>query len=133
VLSRIEWNTEQADLSGCSPVARELLTLFLKSAEAKAVFSKPAGEWDLWNEKPFDLVIDGKWISGCFDRVHVRREGGKAVEAHILDYKTNRSTPEAIAKEYEGQMEQYRQAASRLLGLPLDKISAKTVPIRRMT
>jgi ATP-dependent exoDNAse (exonuclease V) beta subunit len=133
VLSRIEWDSTQADLSGCSEPARELLAPFLKSAHAKEVFSKPAGEWDLWNEKPFDLVIDGKWISGCFDRVHVRREGGKAVEAHIYDYKTNRSAPEAIAKEYEGQMEQYRQAASRLLGLPLDKISAKTVPIRRMT
>jgi ATP-dependent helicase/nuclease subunit A len=133
VLSRIEWDASQVDLSACSKDARSLLDAFLKSAEAKAIFSKPAGEWDLWNEKPFDLMIDGKWISGCFDRVHVRREGGKAVEAHIFDYKTNRSAPEAIAKEYEGQMEQYRQAASRLLGLSLDKISAKTVPIRRMT
>ena len=133
VLSRVEWDTTKADLAECSEPARELLAPFLKSADAMEVFSKPAGEWDLWNEKPFDLVIDGKWISGCFDRVQVRREGGKAVEAHIYDYKTNRSTPEEISKEYEGQMEQYRQAASRLLGLPLDKISAKTVPIRRMT
>jgi len=135
VLSRIEWDTTQADLAGCSDPARELLAPFLKSAHAKEVFFKPSrsGEWELWNEKPFDLVIDGKWISGCFDRVHVRHEGGKAVEAHIFDYKTNRSAPEAIAKEYEGQMEQYRQAASSLLGLSLDKIAAKTVPIRRMT
>lgn len=133
LLSRIEWDAARVDLSACSKEARSLIEVFLKSAEAKAIFSKPTGEWDLWNEKPFDLMIDGKWISGCFDRVHVRREGGKAVEAQILDYKTNRSTPEKIAEEYEGQMQQYREAASRLLGLPLEKITAKTVPIRRMT
>jgi ATP-dependent exoDNAse (exonuclease V) beta subunit len=72
----------------------------------------------------------GKWISGIFDRVHIRREGGKAVEARIYDYKTNRSTPEAIAQQYEGQMEQYRLAASKLLGITIDKVSAQTIPIR---
>lgn len=133
LLSRIEWDASRVDLSACSRDARSLLEAFLKSAEAKAIFSKSAGEWDLWNEKPFDLMIGDQWISGCFDRVHVRREEGNAVEAHIYDYKTNRSTPEAIEKEYAGQMEQYREAASSLLRLPLEKITAKTVPIRRMT
>lgn len=133
VLSRITWDIKEADLSGCSAEARRLLEVFLGTPEANSLFTKPNGEWSCWNEKPFDLVIDGQWISGCFDRVHVRREGGRAVEAHILDYKTNRSTPEAIAKEYEGQMEQYRQAASLLLGLAPDHITATTIPIRRMT
>lgn len=132
LLSRIEWDASQVDLSACSKDARSLIEVFLKSPEAKEVFTKPAGEWDLWNEKPFDLMIGGKWISGCFDRVHVLREGGKALEAHIYDYKTNRSTPAKIAEEYAGQMEQYREAASRLLGLPLEKITAKTVPIRQI-
>jgi ATP-dependent exoDNAse (exonuclease V) beta subunit len=133
VLSRLEWDIAQVDLATCTPKARELLEIFLSTPESKALFSKPGAGWELWRERAFDLAIDGKWISGIFDRVHIRREGGKAIEAHILDYKTNRKTPEAIAEEYEGQMEQYRQAASRLLGLPLEKITAKTVPIRRMT
>jgi ATP-dependent exoDNAse (exonuclease V) beta subunit len=130
LLSRIEWDASQVDLSSCSKDARSLLEAFLKSAEAKAIFTKPVGEWDLWNEKPFDLMIDGQWISGCFDRVHVRREGGKAVEAHIYDYKTNRSTPAKIAEEYEGQMEQYRKAAALLLGLDVAQVMARTIPIR---
>lgn len=133
VLSRIAWDIKEADLSGCSAEARRLLEVFLGTPEAKSLFTKPDGEWSCWNEKPFDLMIDGKWISGCFDRVHVRRERGRAVEARILDYKTNRSTPEAIAKEYEGQMDQYRQAASLLLGLAPDQITATTVPIRQGT
>ena len=130
VLSRIAWDLKVVDLSGCSDQALELLGAFLKSKEAKKIFSKPDGEWDLWNEKPFDLMIDGQWISGCFDRVQIRREGGKPVKAEILDYKTNRSTHEAIAKEYEGQMEQYRKAASQLLGIDVTQVTARTVPIR---
>jgi len=131
LLSRIEWDTAKIDLSSCSKPARELLETFLKSAEAEEVFLKPGEDWILWNEKPFDLMSDGKWISGIFDRVHIRREGGKAIEAEILDFKTNRLKPDEIEKEYEGQMEQYRLAASRLLGITIDKVSARTIPIRR--
>jgi ATP-dependent exoDNAse (exonuclease V) beta subunit len=131
LLSRIEWDTTKIDLTSCSKSARELLEIFLKSAEAEEVFSKPGEDWILWNEKPFDLMAGGKWISGIFDRVHIWREGGKAVEARIYDYKTNRSTPEAIAQQYEGQMEQYRLAAAKLLGITIDKVSAQTVPIRQ--
>ncbi len=130
VLSRIEWDITAADLSACSEKARELLEPFLRSQSAKDVFGKPPGDWDLWNEKPFDLLIDGNWVSGCFDRVHVRREGGKAVEARIYDYKTNRSSPEEIAREYQSQMEQYCKAASLLLGLAPAQVTAITIPVR---
>ena len=130
VLSRIEWDATQTDLSGCSAAASELLAPFLISVAAKEVFSKPAGGWDLWNEKPFDLLIEGKWISGCFDRVHIRSEGGKPAEARIYDYKTNRSSPEVIATEYWPQMEQYRKAAAILLGIGPDQVRAETVPVR---
>ena len=133
VLSRIEWDAAQVDLSSCSRDARSLIELFLKSSEAKELFGCPGEGWELWNEKPFDLMIGGKWISGIFDRVHIRKVCGKTVEAKIFDYKTNRSTPEKIAKEYEGQMEQYRQAAAKLLGISPDKVEARTVPIRRVT
>jgi hypothetical protein len=131
VLSRIEWDQGKADLGSCSSEARRLLEVFLKTPEAKSLFARPGEDWDLWNEKPFDLVLGGKWISGIFDRVHIRRIGGKPVEARIYDYKTNRSTPDAIAGEYQGQMEQYRQAAASLLGLGIDQVSARTVPIRQ--
>ena len=77
------------------------------------------------------MMLDGKWVSGIFDRVHVRREAGKVVAAEIFDYKTNRSSPEAIAHEYASQMELYRQAAAKLLGIDPAHVTARTVPIRR--
>jgi ATP-dependent exoDNAse (exonuclease V) beta subunit len=132
LLSRIEWDASLVDLSGCSQKAHELLESFLKSERAKSLYTNPGEDWDLWNEKPFDLMIDGQWISGIFDRVHIRREGGKPLEACIFDYKTNRSLPEAIAEEYQGQMDQYRKAASKLIGIGMEKVSAETVPIRHI-
>jgi ATP-dependent exoDNAse (exonuclease V) beta subunit len=131
VLSRIEWDASQADLSGCSKESRTLLEPFLKSTQAKAIFTDPGANWELWNEKPFDLMIEGQWISGIFDRVHIRRKGDKAVEIQILDYKTNRKSPEAIAELYKGQMEQYRKAAAKLLGIDIQGVSAQTIPIRQ--
>jgi len=131
VLSRIDWDPSMIDLSSCSSEAGRLLGVFLDSSEAKTLFKQPGKDWDFWNEKAFDLMDGDQWISGIFDRVHIRRENGKAVEAHIYDYKTNRSTPEAIAEEYEGQMEQYRQSAAKLLGISVDKVTARTVPIRQ--
>lgn len=131
VLSRIEWDASQVDLSGCSKEARSLLEPFLKSAPAKEIFTDRGASWELWNEKPFDLMIEGQWISGIFDRVHIRREGGKAVEVQILDYKTNRKSPEAIAEEYQGQMDQYRIAAAKLLGTDIKNVTAQTIPIRQ--
>ena len=133
VLSRIEWDPKAADLSGCSDKARELLAAFLGSAEARDLFTRRGEEWSCWNERAFDLMDGNDWVSGIFDRVHIRREGGKPVEAMIFDYKTNRSTPEAIAKEYHGQMEQYRKAAAQLLGIGIDRVSARTVPVRQGT
>jgi ATP-dependent exoDNAse (exonuclease V) beta subunit len=131
VLSRIEWDASQVDLSGCSKEARSLLEPFLKSAPAKEIFTDPGASWEFWNEKPFDLMIEGQWISGIFDRVHIRREGGKAVEVQILDYKTNRKSPEAIAEEYQGQMDQYCIAAAKLLGTNIKNVTAQTIPIRQ--
>ena len=130
VLSRIEWDPSAVDFSTSSDKARELLEPFLRSEEARSVFTKPGEDYELWNEKPFDLMIDGQWISGIFDRVQILRERGRPVKADILDYKTNRATPEAIKEEYEGQMEQYRKAAAQLLGLPIENVTARTVSIR---
>jgi len=92
------------------------------------------GEWDLWDEKPFEpddrrgvgerMLLTGSMFGG---------KGGKAVESRIDDYKHQPccSTPEAIAREYEGQMEQYRKAASLLLGIGIDKVTGtRTVPVR---
>ena len=131
LLSQIEWNRNSLDLAQCSPEAGRLLQTFLATSEAGTIFTSPGEQSTLWCERAFDMMLDGKWVSGIFDRVHVRREAGKVVAAEIFDYKTNRSSPEAIAHEYASQMELYRQAAAKLLGIDPAHVTARTVPIRR--
>ncbi len=87
------------------------------------LFIKQEEQVEVWREKAFELLIDGEWISGVFDRVVlVRAEvGGKVEKADIIDYKTSRVEGEkAIATEaeyYRPQMTVYRQALAKLTGL----------------
>ena len=131
LLSQIEWNPTGLDLTQCSQEAGRLLKVFLTTPEAATIFTYPGEQSTLWCEQAFDMMLDGKWVSGIFDRVHIRREAGVVVAAEIFDYKTNRATPEVIAQEYASQMELYRQAAAKLLGIDITHITARTVPIRR--
>jgi ATP-dependent helicase/nuclease subunit A len=91
--------------------------------------ARPAGRVELWREKRFEIVLDGQWMSGTFDRVVLTRgEGGEVASAVILDYKTNRVADAAAvartAEHYAGQMGAYRRALSAMLGLPADRIRA---------
>ena len=98
------------------------------STELERALVKPVGLVELWRERPFEVWVDGSWVSGRFDRV-VFAGGG----AEILDFKTNAirrgETAEEFAwrmgREYERQMATYRQAVSLLTGIPLERISAK--------
>lgn len=92
----------------------------LESRGLAGVFaSEPDAE--VWRERMFEIVLDGAWITGVFDRVVVKRDaGGRAVAATVYDFKTDRITPggEAeVASRYAGQMAVYRKAAARLAGL----------------
>ena len=93
----------------------------LGSPALAEVFARRTGA-EVWRERMFEIVIDGVWVTGVFDRVVlVRDEEGKVVEATIYDFKTDWTTPEGaaeVAARYAGQMGIYRQAASRLAGLP---------------
>jgi hypothetical protein len=95
------------------------------------VFATPAGCFDLWREKAFDLMIDGEWVSGIFDRVviHCSTEG-QPVSATIYDFKTDHGTDTEIEERYVGQMAVYRQAVCKLLAIPRESVSTKIVRIR---
>jgi ATP-dependent helicase/nuclease subunit A len=112
-------------------VTRDAIEQFRNCVTSETVrecLSKPAGPVDLWREKRFDIVQDGKLVTGVFDRVTVLRDGkGRPVAATILDYKSSRvDAPAQIdrrAEDYTPQMTTYRDALSRILGLDPRKIT----------
>lgn len=123
-------------------VVKDVATQFkqcLKSPEVRAALSKPQGNVELWREKSFELILDGSWVSGVFDRVVINRGfSGEPLSAEILDYKSNRnlvSEDDAFrkAKHYFPQMDIYRRALSFILGIEKNRVAVKilfTVPAK---
>ena len=109
-------------------------------AEAEACLDSPAlapiwrrvSGGTVWREKPFDLVVDGVWISGIFDRVVIERDSdGTATAARVYDFKSEvvrtRAEIEERLRLHAEQLLTYRRAARALSGLPLAKVSCEVV------
>ncbi|MCC5834395.1 MAG: UvrD-helicase domain-containing protein [Opitutales bacterium] len=83
---------------------------------------------ELWREQAFDLRIDGRWISGIFDRVHLfRSPQGTYTHAVLIDFKTETIQADTLSSRsetYRPQLQRYRQALSAITGINPDKIKA---------
>jgi len=78
----------------------------------RALFSKAGREIDLHREQRIEAVLDGKWLSGVIDRLHIHRDSdGSVTSVEIIDFKTDRvDSAEELVARYAGQMETYRRA-----------------------
>jgi ATP-dependent exoDNAse (exonuclease V) beta subunit len=130
VLSRIAWDAAESDLSGCSDKAHRLIAAFLGSEGAGRVFTQPHGASELWRERRFDLMLEGAWISGCFDRVVIRRDNDRVIGVDLIDFKTDSCAPEFLPERHAGQMASYRKVLSRLLGIKESLITPLLVHVR---
>lgn len=103
----------------------------LRSPALAGVWTRPAGEAEVWRERGFEMMLDGVWITGVMDRVVVRRRpDGRALQATVYDFKTDRLEEDGLgeaAARHHGQMELYRQATARLTGLDLAAVDAQLV------
>jgi ATP-dependent helicase/nuclease subunit A len=106
----------------------------LRAPALAAVWSQPKGGGmpEVWRERPFEIVLDGAWISGAFDRVVIERDAdGRALRALVFDFKSDRiGGPDDIAAavaRYAGQLNLYRRVAAVLTGLPAKAVRAELV------
>jgi len=115
----------------------------------RATYEKPAGKraeresavhlrpglvhprWQVWRERPFALREGDGILSGKIDRLVVLYDGDRAVAADLIDFKTDRVSAEepqsleARVEHYRPQLEAYRRATARLLGLDEAQVSAR--------
>ena len=97
--------------------------------------SWPAGEVKLsvHRERPFAIRSGDEILTGSIDRLVVITVGGQIVAADVLDFKTDELRPgdakalRAKADFYRPQIEAYRAAAARLLGISIDCIASRLV------
>jgi ATP-dependent helicase/nuclease subunit A len=84
----------------------------------------------LWRERAFEVVLDGMWLSGVFDRVVIdTTPTGTPVSARVYDFKTDESVRGA-GERHARQMNFYRLAAAQLLGLPRTAVTCRLVLVR---
>ena len=65
-----------------------------------------------------EVIVDGKWMSGVVDRMHVHRDAeGRAELVEVLDFKTDRvESPEELVERYGEQLEAYAEAVGAIFG-----------------
>ena len=80
---------------------------------------KPRDLLQLWRERVFDVVIDGKIISGTFDRVHLFSD-----RAEIIDFKSDKIGGNSL-KLHIPQLLSYRKSLAKLTGLDEAVINCK--------
>ncbi len=134
LLEKVEWASEADvdaiindwDSSGYEPIvakdaAEQFRNCFGSSAVAEYM-SKPDCDCVLWREKEFEIILNGEFVSGAFDRVTLMKDGsGAIISATILDYKSSRVEQKAEidkkATEYSAQMGTYREALAKILDI----------------
>jgi len=96
----------------------------------RGLLTHPEADVEVWRERPFSLLLPDEagnevlW-TGAFDRVVLRREGGRVVDADIVDFKTDRVDEAALAarvEAYRPQMEAYRRVLARMTELSAARI-----------
>lgn len=126
-LSRIEWLGPPFD----QPDEIEINAVDLTAPSAlRDALTRPADLVDLWRERPFEIILNNRWVSGTFDRVVF--SGRREICATVMDFKTNRRRNGESRKDfharltatYHSQMSLYSQALAKLANLPTNRIRA---------
>jgi ATP-dependent exoDNAse (exonuclease V) beta subunit len=115
-----EWRERGEDVA-----AREIALACVGAPGLAGVWARPDAGAEVWRERAFEVVLDGRWVTGVFDRVVIDRDAtGVARGATVFDFKTD-AAPDAA--RHAGQMGLYRRAAARLLGLPEEVVRSDLV------
>ena len=117
---------------GASAEALAEVLRTLNHPQLTTVFEPNENYSEVWRERTFEVIIDGVWLTGVFDRVLVARDTqGRATSALVIDFKTDRSGPSdgdgvAVAKHAD-QLNLYRRVAAILTGLPEARVGCSLV------
>ncbi len=95
--------------------AGQLVTDLLKTPVLRGYFERNGRSIECLREQPVDALLDGKWLSGVMDRVHLHRTAKDAVDlVEIIDFKTDATVDlAALGEKYAGQMSSYREVMQR--------------------
>ena len=147
LLAQVEWLDERKTPSilesrwlreGVDAEVRREVSALLREPALYEIWKKPSlGGADVWRERAFEVVDDGVWVTGIFDRVMIFSDGaGKVSRAAVVDFKTDQVPDgpegEAVVRQRHGaQLNLYRKVVAILAGLPMAKVTAELVLTRQ--
>ena len=104
----------------------------LRAPALAPVWMRPTAHTEVWRERAFEVVLDGVWLTGVFDRVLVERDAsGAASGAWVFDFKTDRPNSGGeegiILAKHADQLQLYRRVAAVLIGLPEARVECALV------
>ena len=99
LFAHVEWMDETsaeefaaaAEAQGVPAEALDEVLACLRAPELATTWRRPANasQVEVWRERAFEVVLDGAWVTGVFDRVVIERnQAGQPVRATVLDFKT---------------------------------------------
>ncbi|MGJ8642666.1 MAG: UvrD-helicase domain-containing protein [Luteolibacter sp.] len=111
----ISWIDENKPSLSSDSIGTTLSKIFAVP-EVSALFSKNNRNITLLREQRVEAVLDGKWMSGVIDRLHIHRDSaGKATKVEIIDFKTDRvESPIDLRERYTSQMDSYRKVMAAI-------------------
>lgn len=111
LLEQVAWADESTPATPATD-AGMAVTRLLDNPVLRDVFHRQGRRIDLLREQAADALIDGQWMSGVIDRLHLHRNASGQVErVNIIDFKTDAvKSPDELAGLYSGQMSGYRCA-----------------------
>jgi ATP-dependent helicase/nuclease subunit A len=106
---QVGWIDEVPPVLPASEVGRRVAEL-LEVPALREVFLRRGRRVDLLREQPVEALVDGRWLSGVIDRLHLHRdESGAVVAAEVIDFKTDAiNTSAELLARHGGQMGAYR-------------------------
>ena len=108
----------------------------LRASELAGVWAQPAAaRTEVWRERSVEVVLDGVWVTGVFDRVVVETDAaGRARRTTVFDFKTDRmevdADPGVVTARHSGQLNVYRRVAGMLTGLAPEAVECELVLTR---
>ncbi len=95
--------------------AGRLVGDLLKIPNLRKLFERGGQAVELFREQAVDAVLDGKWLSGVIDRLHLHRDAFGAVNrVQVIDFKTDGLDDiSELVEKYSGQMHAYREVMER--------------------
>ena len=111
----IGWIDEEPPTPAGDSIGRTIAEI-LAVPEVSKLFTKANRNITLRREQRIESVLDGKWMSGVIDRLHIHRDpAGKATKVEIIDFKTDRiENPADLRERYSTQMDAYRQVMAAI-------------------